>query len=178
MLFMGAGMGLAGAPATDSIMGALPRDRAGIGSAVNDTTRGARWSTGVAIVGSIMSSVYGHQLAGGLPKELPDPVAEAARESVGAAVQVGSQVADTAREAFADTNVVGFDCGCVHCGVRRRIAWRYLPAHAAVAQEDEEVRDVARMDDATAQPPGETSGRSVNDGGGPRRMRRGHARFA
>ena len=30
------------------------------------------------------------------------------------------------------------------------IAWRYLPAHAAVAQEDEEVRDVARMDDATS----------------------------
>ena len=63
MLFMGVGMGLAGAPATESIMGALPRDRAGIGSAVNDTTRELGGALGVAIVGSIVSSLYSNQLA-------------------------------------------------------------------------------------------------------------------
>ncbi len=104
MLFMGVGMGLAGAPATESIMGALPRDRAGIGSAVNDTTRELGGALGAAIVGSILSSLYSRNLAGTLPEQLPAPVADAARSSLGAPVQIpgqsGTQVADAAREAF------------------------------------------------------------------------------
>ena len=58
LLLMGAGMGLAGAPATESIMGSLPPERANIGAAVNDTTRELGGALGVAVVGSIMSSLY------------------------------------------------------------------------------------------------------------------------
>ena len=50
MVLMGAGMGLAVAPATESIMSSLPPDRAGVGSAVNDTTREVGGALGVAIV--------------------------------------------------------------------------------------------------------------------------------
>ena len=57
------GMGLAGAPATESIMGSLPPERANIGSAVNDTTRELGGALGVAVVGSIMSSLYSTELA-------------------------------------------------------------------------------------------------------------------
>ena len=57
-VLMGAGMGLAGAPATESIMGSLPPERANIGSAVNDTTRELGGALGVAVIGSIMSSLY------------------------------------------------------------------------------------------------------------------------
>ena len=92
LLLMGAGMGLAGAPATESIMGSLPPERANIGSAVNDTTRELGGALGVAIVGSIMSSLYSAQLG--------DAVPAAARESLGAAVQGSAAVADVAREAF------------------------------------------------------------------------------
>jgi len=53
LLLMGAGMGLAGAPATESIMGALPPQRANIGSAVNDTTRELGGALGVAIVAAL-----------------------------------------------------------------------------------------------------------------------------
>ena len=120
MLFMGAGMGLAGAPATESIMGALPRDRAGIGSAVNDTTRELGGALGVAIVGSIVSSLYSNQLA--LPENVPAPVADAARESLGAAVQIsgelGTQVADAAREAFVHAMSPGIDRRRVHRRLR------------------------------------------------------------
>ena len=100
LVLMGAGMGLAGAPATESIMGSLPPERANIGSAVNDTTRELGGALGVAIVGSIMSSLYSTQLAKGLAEDVPGPVAAAARESLGAAVQINAAVADPAREAF------------------------------------------------------------------------------
>ena len=85
-------MGLAGAPATESILGALPPERANIGSAVNDTTRELGGALGVAIVGSIMASIY----AAGLPADAP----AAARDSLGAAVAAGPALAEAAREAF------------------------------------------------------------------------------
>ena len=50
------------APATDSIMGSLPLAKAGVGSAVNDTTRQVGGAIGVAIVGSVLSSTYGNKI--------------------------------------------------------------------------------------------------------------------
>src|SRR3954454_21522342 len=91
---MGAGVGLAGAPATESIMGSLPPERANVGSAVNDTTRELGGAFGVAIVGSLMSSLY----AGALPDGAP----AAAGDSLGAAVALGAGVAGAAREAFVE----------------------------------------------------------------------------
>jgi EmrB/QacA subfamily drug resistance transporter len=141
MLFMGAGMGMAGAPATESIMGALPRDRAGIGSAVNETTRELGGALGVAIVGSIVSSLYSNQLA--LPESVPAPAADTARESLGAAVQIsgelGTQVADAAREAFVHAMSRGSIVVACIAGIGALIAWRYLPARAPEqpAEDDE-----------------------------------------
>ena len=62
----GLGMGLAMAPATEAVMGSLPKDKAGVGSAVNDTTRQVGGALGVAILGSILSSAYGSRLTEGL----------------------------------------------------------------------------------------------------------------
>jgi MFS transporter, DHA2 family, multidrug resistance protein len=55
---MAGGMGMTMAPATESVMGSLPREKAGVGSAINDTTRQVGGALGVAIIGSIVSSVY------------------------------------------------------------------------------------------------------------------------
>ena len=59
------------APATDSIMGSLPRAKAGVGSAVNDTTRQAGGALGVAVLGSVLASRYRttvvHLLGRGFP---------------------------------------------------------------------------------------------------------------
>jgi cation transporter-like permease len=46
------------APATDSIMGSLPKEKAGVGSAMNDTTRQAGGAVGVAVLGSILASRF------------------------------------------------------------------------------------------------------------------------
>lgn len=61
MLLLGGGLGLTVSPATEAIMGSLPADKAGVGSAVNDTTRELGGTLGVAIAGSVFASVYsGH----------------------------------------------------------------------------------------------------------------------
>ena len=62
MVLMGLGMGLVSTPATESIMLVLPPARAGVGSAVNDATRELGSTLGVAVVGSVFSSVFGSRL--------------------------------------------------------------------------------------------------------------------
>ncbi len=58
MTFVGLGIGLSMAPATHSIMGSVPPAKAGVGSAINDTTRNLGGVLGVAIVGSVVASAY------------------------------------------------------------------------------------------------------------------------
>ncbi|ONH61550.1 hypothetical protein CcI49_04795 [Frankia sp. CcI49] len=53
---VGVGMGLTLGPATSSIMSSVPRERAGVGSAMNDTTRQVGGALGVAVLGTILSS--------------------------------------------------------------------------------------------------------------------------
>jgi len=63
LVLLAFGMGLTMAPATESIMGSLPRAKAGVGSAMNDTTRQVGGALGVAVVGSVMTSEYGSRVA-------------------------------------------------------------------------------------------------------------------
>jgi EmrB/QacA subfamily drug resistance transporter len=88
---MGIGMSLAMSPATDSIMGSLPKAKAGIGSAMNDVVRELGGTLGVAVLGSVLASSYGNGMDGavhGLPKD----AAEAASDSVGGAHNVAAQI--------------------------------------------------------------------------------------
>ena len=55
---LGAGMGITAAPATGEIMSAVPLSKAGVGSAVNDTTRELGGALGIAILGSVATSAY------------------------------------------------------------------------------------------------------------------------
>ena len=105
LVLLGAGMSLTAAPATGSIMSAVPQAKAGVASAVNDTTREVGGALGIAVLGSIASAVYRSSVdLNGL--ELPPPVRQAAQESVGAATVVagrlpgGGELASRAGEAF------------------------------------------------------------------------------
>ncbi len=62
MILMAGGMGLTMAPATSSVMNSVPREKAGVGSAMNDTTRMVGGALGLAISGSVFSTVYRNKL--------------------------------------------------------------------------------------------------------------------
>jgi EmrB/QacA subfamily drug resistance transporter len=83
-----AGMGLAMAPATESIMGSLPPSLAGVGSAVNDTVRELGGAIGVAVMGSVAASLFAERIRPVLA-HVPVGVVSQARASVGAAVTIG-----------------------------------------------------------------------------------------
>jgi EmrB/QacA subfamily drug resistance transporter len=100
LLLMGFGMGTAMAPATDSVMGALPLEKASVGSAMNDTTRMVGASLGVAVLGSVLSSGYRSNLD---VTGLPAVAAAAARDSLGGALQVAGghgPLVESAQHAF------------------------------------------------------------------------------
>jgi hypothetical protein len=86
MLFLGAGMGMTSAPATEAIMGAVPKAKAGVGSAVNDATRLFGGTLGVAVIGSVAASLYSSRLASTAPDHLPAQAASAAKASIGGAI--------------------------------------------------------------------------------------------
>ena len=99
-LVLGLGIGLAMAPATESVMGALPLEKAGVGSAVNDATRTTGGALGVAILGSVLSSIYRGDMTDAVTG-LPAGAAAAARDSLSGALALGdSGIAAAARDAF------------------------------------------------------------------------------
>ncbi len=139
MVFLGVGLGCTTAPATESIMGSLSVERAGIGSAVNDTTRELGGTLGVAIIGSVFSSLYVGALddAGGAFAALPPEAQAATRESVGAARVVAAQLGPVAQPYLDQVNeafLSGLSAGCfVAAGVALTgglFAGRFLPAKA------------------------------------------------
>lgn len=139
MVLMGFGLGSAAAPATESILASLPREKAGVGSAVNDTTREVGGTLGVAVLGSIMASVYGGRILDALSgTPLPAGLRAAAADSLAAALQIAGGVGGAAGRGIAlaaqDAFVQAFQIGSVVTGavalVGAVIALLFLPARS------------------------------------------------
>jgi EmrB/QacA subfamily drug resistance transporter len=94
MFPMALGMGLTMSPMTELIMSSVPRDKAGIGSAMNDTTREVGTTLGVAILGSILSSGYTSKI-GGIASGLSAPAQQAVEGSLAGALGTAQQVAQS-----------------------------------------------------------------------------------
>ncbi|MDZ4827183.1 MAG: MFS transporter [Actinomycetota bacterium] len=138
------GMALTMAPATESIMGSLPRAKAGVGSAVNDTTRQIGGAFGVAIIGSVMASVYGSRVADSLAGlGVEGEPADVAKEGLGQALRVaqeapgslGPQIASVARDAFMEGMHRGVLVGSIGALIGALVVFKWLPARAADALE-------------------------------------------
>ena len=135
-LLFGIGIGMCLAPATDSIMGSIPRARAGVGSAVNDTTRQTGGALGVAVLGSIFASHYRSSVSG--LRGLSEETVAAADDSIGRALDVGrhlpraqAQLVDTAaKSAFVDAMRFTYPIAAMIVAIAAFVAWRYLPSAA------------------------------------------------
>jgi hypothetical protein len=156
MVLYGIGMGLTSAPATEAIMGAVPRQKAGVGSAVNDATRLLGGTLGVAVIGSVYASLYASRLTATLPGNLPHSLAHAAHSSVGAAFGVaqnlaeggGVAIAGAVQHAATGAFLHGFSAGCVVAGgvaaAGAVMAAVLLPAQPLADPSDEHSRAEAQ----------------------------------
>ena len=151
MVLGGSGVGLVSAPATEAILGVVPKAKAGVGSAVNDATRLLGSTLGIAVVGSIYASIYHNHVASRLPSALVPQLARSARDSAGAALQVatslsgrtglGNAVHVAASSAFFD----GFKVACVVVAVLSALGGLMtlllLPAQPLTPADGEEAED-------------------------------------
>jgi Na+/melibiose symporter-like transporter len=108
MVVMGMGSGTAGPAAYGTLLGALPQERVGVGSAVNDTIQQVGTALSVAVLGSVLTASY--------RSSMPTDVVAEARNSIGDALRIAAETADAAlaqvaRTAFVDaislTSLIG-----------------------------------------------------------------------
>lgn len=147
MLLMANGLSLVTSPSTDAVMGSVPRERAGVASAVNDISRELGGTLGVAISGSIFVSLYSPKIIDtftaipGLLDALPESTFEQAQDSVGAAYSIAQTspqaVTDQVLDAVSSSFMSGFSTACLVVSgvafVGSIFALRYLPARSKAA---------------------------------------------
>jgi hypothetical protein len=117
----GSSVGLVSAPATEAIMGVVPKEKAGIGSAVNDATRLLGSTLGVAVIGSVYVSLYNTRLTDRLPAQLAPGLARTAHDSVGRALELAKgtslhghpALANAVHAAASNAFFHGFSAACL-----------------------------------------------------------------
>jgi EmrB/QacA subfamily drug resistance transporter len=160
MVLMACGMGLTMAPATESIMGSLPLGKAGVGSAVNDTTRQVGGALGVAIIGSVASSLYSSRVIDAIPAEAPPRLAGEIENSLGVALQVGARfpgLADAARGAFVDGMHAGVLVAAAAAILAAIVTALWLPARARATQAAEDAASKGEPPSVPGREPAPTS---------------------
>jgi DHA2 family integral membrane protein (MFS transporter) len=102
MVGFGVGMGLVMTPATNAIMSAVPREKAGAGSAVNNTVRQVAGALGVAILGSLLAVVFRSHLGSDTPAQLANRLDQPAAvvSKLPADARVGTYVRKDASESI------------------------------------------------------------------------------
>jgi Na+/melibiose symporter-like transporter len=91
MIPLAMGMATSMTPLTSLIMSSVPLGRAGVGSAMNDTTRELGGALGVAVLGSIVTSKYAAGITDDIA-DLPEQARQIADTGLTGALQVGAQI--------------------------------------------------------------------------------------
>ena len=127
-------MGWVMAPATEAVVGAVPAARSGVASAMNTVARMVAGALGVAVVGSIVSSLYKEDATESLAALAP-PARDAAGESIGAAGAIAAQLPPGAAanvtavtgDAFAGAMGIGLAVAAALALVGALVVARLLP---------------------------------------------------
>jgi predicted MFS family arabinose efflux permease len=141
-------------PSTASILSSLPMGKQGVGSAVNDTTRELGGALGVAVMGSIFATRYTSAL--GSLQHLPKAAQDAAKASVGGAIEVANRIGGPAGAAFEHTAKQAFVTGqstafLLAAGVALAasfLIWRIMPMH--LSYDYEAIEEAAEGDEELA----------------------------
>ena len=149
MALFGFGFGIVMPTATDTIMAAVPVDEAGIGSSMNDTSREMGFALGVAILGSIVTSIYRSNVTENLADVALSQVVRSVADSLGSLGQVTSLlppdvaalVTSVANGAFVDAMRIGVLAGIGIVALTIVIALLTMPRRMRARQ--------AELDDTT-----------------------------
>jgi hypothetical protein len=136
------GVALVSGPATFAVLNELSTGQVGAGSAVNDTSRELGGTLGVAVLGSVLASVYSGKMVDGLDViQLPEEARAAATNSMLSGVHAARsvrgpssvQLSDLVKSAFLD----GFHTASVVAGgvaAGAAVAgWLVLPTRSPTA---------------------------------------------
>ncbi|WP_042404080.1 DHA2 family efflux MFS transporter permease subunit [Streptacidiphilus carbonis] len=157
--FQGTGMALVMPPATVTIMGTLPREKAGSGSAVNNTFRQVGGSLGVAVLGALLSTSYRSGIQdklSALPAQYRTPAGESIEGTLGVVDRIGPRAAalvDPAKDAFIHAmHITAVTAGSV-AAIGALIAFSFLPGRPpAEAQQGEAAGEAAGGADPAGEP--------------------------
>ncbi len=150
LALFGLGAGMIMTALTDSIMASVPVDDAGVGSAMNDTSRELGFALGVAVIGSIVTGVYRSRVTDAVRDVVPEGLAEVVGDSIGAVgavaqnlpADVAATVVDAANRSFVDAMSVGYIASAAFIGLALVIAVTVLPNKIREQQAEEfEVAD-------------------------------------
>lgn len=100
LLIIASGIGLCTAPTTSAIMGAVPDEKQGVASAVNDATREIGAALGIAVAGSVLAAGYHHALSPDLdlfPEQVRPAVSDSLAYALSLADQMGPRGAELAQ---------------------------------------------------------------------------------
>ncbi|HEY7732748.1 MAG TPA: MFS transporter [Gaiellaceae bacterium] len=135
-------MGWVMAPATEAVVGAVPAAKTGVASATSTVARMVSGALGVAVIGSLVSSLYADDVEGSLGG-LPAQAQAGAEESVGAAGAVAAQLPPeaaasllaTTGDAFTEAMGAGLLVAAGLAAVAAVLVVRFLPAREPVDTE-------------------------------------------
>jgi DHA2 family multidrug resistance protein-like MFS transporter len=159
--FQGVGMANVMPPAMESIMSSLPRERAGVGSAVANTVRQVSAALGIAVLGAIVAASYRDQIAA-TARALPEPARGAASESVAGAYGVAERLGPAGQpliSAASDAFVTAMHLAALGAGfaafVAALLVLRWMPGRGAANVHPLEAP--ARAEAAGTRPTGESA---------------------
>jgi EmrB/QacA subfamily drug resistance transporter len=146
---MGLGLGMVLPQATNAVLASVPRERAGMGSAVNDGVGELGGSLGVAILGSLLSLGYRNEIqqqitaAGDAIASIPANVVDAVRESLAAGslavaqlpADMATPIRQVAGNAFVSGMTTALMVAAAIVAVGAFLAWRMFPARVERVEE-------------------------------------------
>jgi EmrB/QacA subfamily drug resistance transporter len=147
LLVQGIGMANVMPPATESIMSALPKEKAGAGSAINNTARQIAVAMGVAVLGSVVAAVYRGELSdrlGALPADQRHLAGESIEGTMAVAARLGAagrSLIDPAHAAFVHGVHAAAAAAAVIAFLGALMVFKWMPGRPAAVRQEEPVAE-------------------------------------